>query len=126
MRKLWLRLVSVTAAIVAVCVIASVRMSANTLVSGLVARADCSSYDITFLADFLDNHVAWRVSYNITLTPTTGSPVTVTGVLPLPGPYLDSNNWASTATASPNWGVPLNGTYTFSGTAALLGDNGPF
>jgi hypothetical protein len=79
----------------------------------------CSSSKLTVSASDLNPGQQYTIDYTITLTPTSGSPVNVTGSIPIPS--APANGTFST-TVTNSFG-PLNGTFTASGTATLEGEN---
>jgi hypothetical protein len=78
----------------------------------------CNSYSITVSASELtDTGVTFAISYTLTLTPTSGSPITITDSIPV----TSDSNGTFTGTVTKPIG-PLTGEFTVSGTASLLED----
>lgn len=87
---------------------------ANVLTSA-TATVDCSGYILTVNATDLSTGTLYTIDFTFTLTPTSGTPTTVTG-------SIDFTATSSTATemATASWpGAPLSANYTVTGTATL-------
>lgn len=76
----------------------------------------CNSYSISVNAsDLVDTGVTFSISYTITLTPTSGTPIVITSSIPV---TPDSNSNFST-TVSNSLG-PLSGDFSVTGSASLV------
>ena len=76
----------------------------------------CNSYSISvFASDLTDTGVTYSISYTITLTPTSGSPIIITDSIPV---TPDSGFQFSTTVTKPLG--PLSGDFSVSGTASLI------
>jgi hypothetical protein len=80
--------------------------------------ATCNSYTIDVTASELDPGKSYTIDYTIILTPTTGSPTTITDSIPFTAP----SNGIFSGTVTKPLG-PLTGGFTLSGTATLGGFN---
>lgn len=81
----------------------------------------CNSYSITVSAsDLTDTGVTFSISYTLTLTPTSGSPIVITDSIPV----TPDSNFTFNGTVTKPLG-PLTGDFTVSGTASLLEENSP-
>jgi len=79
----------------------------------------CNSYSIAVSAsDLTDAGVTFSISYTLTLTPTSGSPIIITDSIPV----TPDSNFTFTGTVTKPLG-PLSGDFTVSGTASLLEDS---
>ena len=86
------------------------------IITGATVTPGCTSYTITVTGKFVSGPDT--VNYTITLTPSAGSPITVTGSIAVFGDASD--NFSATQTNSIG---PLSGDFTLSGTATLAGSN---
>ena len=81
------------------------------------ATPSCNSYMLSVSASDLVPGTNYTIDWSITETPTSGSPMTITGSYPFVAQ-------SSTIFAENTFPLgPLSGTYTFSGTATLVGFN---
>src|SRR6266849_2725870 len=86
------------------------------IISTATVTPGCTSYTITVTGKFVSGPDT--VNYTITLTPSAGSPITVTDSIAVFGDA--SGNFSATQTNSIG---PLSGDFTLSGTATLMGSN---
>ena len=105
------------ALVVALLLIGALPVAANTFTQANVTD-DCVGYTITVSGKFLSKPA--NVNYTITLTPTVGSPISISdSIHVIPGP--PHGTWSGTKTQTwAHYGVTLNGTYTLTGTATLM------
>src|ERR1700720_1984366 len=103
--------------VVALLLIGALPVAANTISQANVTD-DCVGYTITVSGKYLSKPA--NVNYTITLTPTVGSPISVSdSIHVIPGP--PHGTWSGTKTQTwAHYGVTLNGTYTLTGTATLM------
>jgi len=80
----------------------------------------CTTYSLTFNLNDLDDNVAYTVAYMVTLTPTSGTPVVISGSISLNFPGTQQSFPYTAMTSGPVTGA-VSG-YTVSGMATL---NGP-
>ena len=83
-----------------------------------VAKVTCTSYSLTVSASELTPGTSYTINYQIVLTPPSGSPTTITGLISFTG--LSSGTFSTTITKALG---PLTANYTLSGTATLQGQN---
>jgi len=81
-------------------------------------NASCNGYAISLAASALNPNTNYTITWTITLTPTSGSPITVTGS----DPFFSQSFTTASTTLTENF-PPLAGGYTLSGTATLVGFN---
>jgi hypothetical protein len=81
------------------------------------ATETCTSYTLKIQGSDLYEGNTATVSYTITLKPTTGSPIVVTGTMNVARNGGPNNAFAGTTTQS--WPTALTSTYTLKGTAHL-------
>ena len=79
----------------------------------------CSSYTLSVSASALNPGQNYTIDYQITLTPSSGSPLHVTGSI---GPFTSSASGTFSASVTNSLG-PLSGNFTASGSAMLVGEN---
>jgi len=101
--------------VVALVVVGALPVTANTIKQANVTDT-CSGYTINVAGIYIDK--GNTVSYTITLTPTSGPPITVTDSIHVTRP--PHGTWSGTNTQTwAHYGVTLNGSYTLTGTATL-------
>jgi len=104
------------ALVVVLVVVGALPAAANTIAVANVTDT-CSGYTITVAGKFLSKPS--HVNYTITLTPTVGSPITISDSIAVT-PHPPHGTWSGTnAQTWAHYGVTLNGTYTLTGTATL-------
>jgi hypothetical protein len=74
----------------------------------------CSSYSLEFTASALDTTTSYTVHFSFTLTPTSGTPITITGIATAPAGVT---SFDITATGSLG---PLTQVYTITASSATL------
>jgi len=104
------------ALVVVLVVVGALPAAANTITVANVTDT-CSGYTITVAGKFLSKPA--NVNYSITLTPTSGSPITITdSIHVVPGP--PHGTWSGTNTQTwAHYGVTLTTKYTLTGKATL-------
>ncbi len=86
-------------------------------IASATGTVTCSTYSLTFNLNDLDDTVPYVVNYTVTLTPTSGTPINITGSISFTFPGTQQS-FPYTAMAS----GPVTGAvsgYTISGTASL-------
>ena len=102
--------------VVILVVVGALPAAANTITVANVTDT-CSGYTITVAGKYLSKPA--HVNYTITLTPTVGSPITISDSIAVT-PHPPHGTWSGTNTQTwAHYGVTLNGTYTLTGTATL-------
>src|ERR1035441_10157638 len=106
------------ALVVALVVVAALPVAANIINQANVTDT-CSGYTINVAGKDLSK--ATTVNYSITLTPTSGSPITITDSIPVaPVPHT-GGTWSGTNTQTwAHYGVTLTSSFTLTGTATLV------
>src|SRR5690349_7643784 len=89
-------------------------------IDSATANATCTGYTINFKGAELDVPGAtYVVAYSITVTPQSGSPVTIAGSVPVtPDAQLKFD--VNVMKLWSDHGLTLNGSYSFSGQASLV------
>jgi hypothetical protein len=91
---------------------------ANDILTG-TGTINCSSYSLTFTFAGLVPMTAYTIDYTITLTPTAGSPVTITDTYGFTAAQSTPNQITFTKPIPTAIATTLVGPYTLSGTATL-------
>jgi len=102
-------------ALSAVLLIAFTATSYANDITGATGTVTCSSYSLDFTGTNLDPIVTYSVHFSFTLTPTVGTPITISGVAAIPAGT--SGSFHVTATASLG---PLTEAFTITSSSATL------
>ena len=104
------------ALVVVLVMVGALPAAANTILVANVTDT-CSGYTITVSGKYLSKPA--NVNYTITLTPTSGSPITITDSIAVT-PHPPHGTWSGTKTETwAFYGVTLTTKYTLTGTATL-------
>ena len=119
MRKTFQTAVLVGSAIALLTMLVPQPLLANHIDTASVSM-NCTSYTLTVSGGSLAVGVNYSVTYTITLTPKSGSPVVITDTFPVTRDAAGNFNASVTHSLS-----GLNGTYTLTGSATLLTNGTP-
>lgn len=104
-------------AVVVVTVVLGALPAAANSIRQANATDDCSGYTLSVAGKFLAK--ATTVSFTITLTPTSGTPIVVTDSIPVT-PAPPHGTWSGSITQTwAHYSATLNGKYTVTGSATL-------
>jgi hypothetical protein len=111
------------ALVVALVVVAALPAAAN-IINQANVTDNCTGYTINVAGTHLSK--ATTVKYTITLTPTSGSPITITDSIPVAPVPHSGGIWSGTNTQTwAHYGVTLTSSYTLTGTATLVEPKNP-
>jgi hypothetical protein len=109
--------------VVALVVLGALPAAAN-IINQANVTDNCTGYTINVAGTHLSK--ATTVNYTITLTPTSGSPITITDSIPVAPVPHSGGTWSGTNTQTwAHYGVTLTSSYKLTGTATLVEPKNP-
>ena len=85
------------------------------MITGATGTVTCSSYSLEFTGTDLSPSVTYSVVFSFTLTPTSGTPITISSSVPIPAGTAGSFDVTTTGSLG-----PLTQTYTITSPSATL------
>ena len=90
------------------------------VISTATGTVTCSSFSLEFTGTDLNPFVTYSVQFSFTLTPTVGTPITITSTVPIPAGTVGPFDVTATGSLG-----PLTQTYTITSSSATLNGSSP-